>query len=90
MTTKLTLSIDEEIVKEAKRIAEAKGKSVSKIVEEYISFLPEKEPQKTVSIREISSMLKEGSNFLNDIDYKDFIRQHRYQDQQEKAKTSKD
>lgn len=46
MTVKLTLSINEEIVKKAKRISKFRGKSISKIVEEYISSLPEKEPQK--------------------------------------------
>lgn len=50
MTTKLTLSIDEEIVKKAKRISQFPGKSVSKIIGEYISSLPEKEPKKSASI----------------------------------------
>lgn len=62
MTTKLTLSIDEEIVNKAKRISRFRGKSVSKIIEEYISSLPEKELKKTASIREISNKLKEGNH----------------------------
>ena len=84
MTTKLTLSIDEEIVKKAKRISEYRGKSLSKIIEEYIRSLPEKEPKKTTSIREISNKLKEGITIPENINYKEFIRENRYQDYEAK------
>lgn len=80
MTTKLTLSIDEEIVKKAKRISQFRGKSVSKIIEEYIISLPEKEPKKTTSIREISNKIKEGISIPENINYKEFIRDNRYRD----------
>jgi flagellar biosynthesis chaperone FliJ len=86
MTTKLTLSINEEIVKKAKRISQIRGKSVSKIVEEYINSLPEKEPKKTASIRQISNKLKEGVSIPEDINYKQFIRDNRYQDYEAKHK----
>jgi hypothetical protein len=86
MTTKLTLSINEEIVKKAKRISQIRGKSVSKIIEEYISSLPEKEPEKTTPIREISNMLKEGNSLPEDINYKEFIRENRYRDYEAKHK----
>ncbi len=36
MTTKLTLSISEEVVKNAKKAAKKKNTSVSKIVEDYL------------------------------------------------------
>lgn len=84
MTTKLTLSIDEEIVKKAKRISEFRGKSVSKMIEEYISSLPEKHVKKTTSIRDISNKLKEGITIPENISYKEFIREKRYQDYQAK------
>lgn len=87
MTTKLTLSIDEEIVKKAKRISKNRGKSVSKIIQEYISSLPEKEPKKTASIREISIILKEGISIPEDVKYKAFIRENRYRDYKEKHQT---
>lgn len=87
MTTKLTLSIDEEIVKKAKRISQFRGKSVSKIIEEYISALPEKELKKAASIREISNMLKEGISIPGDVNYKEFIRENRYQDYEAKHQT---
>ena len=46
MTTKLTLSINEETVRKAKRMSRKKGKSISKMVEEYLDSLSEKEEQK--------------------------------------------
>lgn len=86
MNTKLTLSINEEIVKKAKRISQFRGKSVSKIIEEYFSSLPEKEPKKTASIREISNMLKSGTAIPENINYKEFIREKRYQEYEENRK----
>ncbi len=86
MNTKLTLSINEEIVKKAKRISQYRGKSVSKIIEEYFSSLPEKVPKKTASIREISNMLKSGTSIPENLDYKEFIREKRYQEYEEKRK----
>ena len=84
MAAKLTLSINEEIIKKAKRISQFRGKSVSKMIEEYISSLPEREVKKTTSIREISNKLKEGITIPENISYKEFIRENRYQDYEEK------
>lgn len=47
MTTKLTLSIDPEKIKKIKRISKKRGRSVSKLFEDYIDtidkdILPEK------------------------------------------------
>ncbi|MDQ6812628.1 MAG: DUF6364 family protein [Bacteroidota bacterium] len=89
MTTKLTLSINEEIVKKAKRISQIRGKSVSKIVEEYINSLPEKEPKIIASIRQVSNMLKEGISIPENVDYKEFIRDNRYKDYVAKHSTVK-
>lgn len=86
MNAKLTLSINEEIVKKAKRISQYRGKSVSKIIEEYFSSLPEKEHEKTASIREISNMLKSGTVIAENLNYKEFIREKRYQEYEEKRK----
>lgn len=43
MTTKLTLSIKEETVERAKRISRKRGKSISKMFEEYFDNIIEKE-----------------------------------------------
>ena len=41
MTTKLTLSINEETVQRAKRISRKRGKSISKMVEEFLDSINE-------------------------------------------------
>lgn len=43
MTTKLTLTIDDAVVSFAKKYAKNKGKSLSKIVENYLMTLTSKE-----------------------------------------------
>ena len=39
MTTKLTLTLDESVISSAKKYAEKKGKSLSKIVETYLQSI---------------------------------------------------
>ena len=39
MTTKLTLSLEENVIKEAKSLAKMKGKSLSNLVENYLKAL---------------------------------------------------
>ena len=80
MTTKLTLSINGDAVQKAKRISSFRGTSVSKLFEDYINSIPEKEPNKKSSIREISNRLKENITIPENINCKDFIRDNRYQD----------
>ena len=43
MTTKLTLSIDDSVIIKAKKYAKIKGKSLSDIVENYLSSITAKE-----------------------------------------------
>lgn len=50
MTTKLTLSIDEEKVKEIKRYTKAIGISVSKFVEQHIDTVITPKPKKNLNI----------------------------------------
>lgn len=44
MGTKLTLSLDEQVIQKAKRFASAQHKSLSKVVEDYLAFVTEREP----------------------------------------------
>ena len=46
MSTKLTLSIEEEIIQEAKEYAKSQGRSLSKIVSEYLKSLASKSSNK--------------------------------------------
>jgi hypothetical protein len=39
MTSKLTLSINESVVRRAKQYARAHGKSLSKVIEQYLSYV---------------------------------------------------
>ncbi|MCA6440954.1 MAG: DUF6364 family protein [Sediminibacterium sp.] len=50
MSTKLTLSIDEKVVAEAKEYAKEAGKSVSQIVESYLRVLTQKNNKHTPSL----------------------------------------
>lgn len=45
MQTKLTLRIDDELIERAKSYAQRSGKSVSRIVADYLELLPEPEPR---------------------------------------------
>ena len=43
MTTKLTLSIEKKTIEKAKILSLKRGKSISKIVEDYLNSITEKE-----------------------------------------------
>ena len=53
MTTKLTLSIDEEKVKKAKRLSKKRGRSVSKLFEDFIDDEEKKEQKADFDINKI-------------------------------------
>lgn len=59
MPTKLTLSIDEEVIKKAKQLSRRKGKSISKIVEDYLKNISGKEADETISVKSLSGILKD-------------------------------
>jgi hypothetical protein len=54
MTTKLTLTIEQRVIKSAKRYAQKKGRSLSDLVENYLRTLSAGEEQK----EEISPRVK--------------------------------
>jgi hypothetical protein len=89
MTTKLTLSINEKTVKQAKLISRKKGKSISKMVEEYLNSLSEKEEQKESvmdRIKKIMASQKEKISLPENMNYKEMIAAWRYEDYLEKSK----
>ena len=53
MNTKLTLSIDEEKVKKIKRISKKRGRSVSKIFEDYIDKVDKEDLREYLDINKI-------------------------------------
>jgi len=69
MTTKLTLSIDDQVIESAKKYAKGKGKSLSGIVENYLKSISNTKS----GAREISPRIKKlmGSIHLpKNFDYK--------------------
>ena len=53
MTTKLTLSIDKEKVKKIKYISKKRGRSVSKLVEDYIDNVDKQDQKEDLDITKI-------------------------------------
>ena len=58
MTTKLTLSIEENTIEKAKILSLRRGKSISKIVEEYLNLITDKEENKESAVQKLSGALK--------------------------------
>lgn len=69
MTTKLTLTINDEVIRSAKLYAQSKEKSLSKLVENYLKSLAmttDKSPALAPEILKLKGKLKLPKNF----DYK--------------------
>lgn len=69
MTTKLTLTVEKEIIELAKAYASKRGRSLSEIVEGYLKTLVNKEPGKdnlSPNVRKLLGAVKAPKDF----DYK--------------------
>jgi hypothetical protein len=77
MTTKLTLTLDDKVIKRAKRYARAKGRSVSELVESYFKSLtePDKEsPEKLApAVKSLMGSFKAPANF----DYRKILKEEK-------------
>jgi predicted transcriptional regulator len=73
MQTKLTLRLDEELIKEVKSIANRQGQSVSKMVAVYINSLREKPDQNKLQLTPLVKTLK-GAWRGRTLDRKDYQR----------------
>jgi hypothetical protein len=82
MVTKLTLSIEEEVIKKAKLVSSRRGKSISKMVEDFLGSLIEKEEPETAVDRmnRLMETWREKINLPANTNYKEMIRQWRYED----------
>lgn len=68
MNTKLTLTLEKEIIEQAKKYASNKGRSLSEIVENYFKFLTQNEedkssPKLSRRINKLRGILKVEENF---------------------------
>lgn len=68
MNTKLTLSLNKEVIENAKKWSRQEGKSLSKIVEEHLQNLNTKENNQVSVIRKLSGILKD--KIPADVDWK--------------------
>jgi hypothetical protein len=71
MNTKLTLTIEKEVIEIAKEYAKEKGQSLSEMVENYFKFVTVnrskiKEKQLSPQVRKLRGIIKAGGDF----DYK--------------------
>lgn len=74
MNTKLTLTINHEVIENAKKYAKDKGQSLSEMVENYFNVVTAKnarlsEKQLSPKVRKLRGILKTDDNF----DYKQIL-----------------
>ena len=74
MNTKLTLTIEKEVIDIAKKYAKEKGQSLSEMVENYFKFvtvkrIKVKEKQLSSRVRKLRGIIKPDNN----IDYKQIL-----------------
>jgi hypothetical protein len=63
MTTKLTLTMEDNVIEDAKKYARHKGKSLSKIVETYLKVIGQQEKSKLKGVIKLS----EGYDYKNEL-----------------------
>ncbi|WP_395045430.1 DUF6364 family protein [Flavobacterium sp.] len=74
MNTKLTLSLDENVIKEAKNLAKKKGKTLSGIIENYLKSLLQQKENNVADVSDIvSSLLGCIKPLDDDLDYKKIV-----------------
>ncbi len=76
MNTKLTLTIEQEIIKRAKEYAKKKNRSLSDIIENYLKILTKEESQPKTEMRNPIVKSLRGSFKISkkDMDYKAELR----------------
>jgi hypothetical protein len=74
MTTKLTLTLDDKVIRRAKRYAEAKGRSVSELVESYFKSITELDGRQSDEITSSVKSLMGSFKAPKDFDYKKVLR----------------
>ncbi|TVZ28119.1 hypothetical protein JM83_3223 [Gillisia sp. Hel_I_86] len=75
MNTKLTLTIEQEIIKRAKDYAKEKNRSLSDIIENYLKVLTkEEQKQKDKRLNPVVKSLKGSFKMSKNMDYKKELR----------------
>ena len=74
MQTKLTLRLDQDLIRRAKDFAEANGKTVSQIVADYFALLEqpqEQDVETTPTVRSLRGVLR--GHHVNEKDYRHYL-----------------
>ena len=74
MNTKLTLTLDQEVIEKAKKYAKGKGRSLSKIVENYLRALSSDTIDPEAETSPIVRSLRGSLKAPKDLDYKEELR----------------
>ncbi|MBW6535186.1 MAG: hypothetical protein K0B11_09265 [Mariniphaga sp.] len=70
MNTKLTLTIEQSLIDEAKRYAKGKGRSLSDLIENYLKVMINENNTKVIDSTPIVSSLRGAFKAPKDLDYK--------------------
>ncbi|WP_026450435.1 DUF6364 family protein [Aequorivita capsosiphonis] len=75
MNTKLTLTIEQKVIKKAKEYAKDKNRSLSDIIENYLKTLTKKDQaEDSEKLNPIVKSLKGSFKMPKDMDYKEELR----------------
>ena len=74
MNTKLTLSIEEHIIKKAKEYAKKSGRSLSEIIESYLKILTKEQKDKRITSLTVNT-LKGSFKKPKSFDYKELLKE---------------
>jgi len=70
MNAKLTLTIEQTIIKKAKKYAKRNGRSLSAIIENYLKVITKEEPKSDIEIHPLTNALRGSFKAPKDFDYK--------------------
>ncbi|MGM0532214.1 MAG: DUF6364 family protein [Bacteroidota bacterium] len=70
MNTKLTLTLDKNIIEKAKKYANEKGISLSEMVENYLKIIIKEEAKTNIEITPLTKSLRGTFKAQADFDYK--------------------
>ena len=74
MNTKLTLTIEQELIQKAKDYAKQKNRSLSDIIENYLKILTKEEKKESSRLSPIVKSLKGSFKMPADFDYKEELK----------------
>lgn len=77
MTTKLTLTLDDRVIRKAKNYAKAKGQSVSELVESYFKSITSREPEASDELTPMVKSLMGSFKAPKEFDYKKILKEEK-------------